>query len=427
MRSMNRRSFLSTLAAVPAASALSPFEALAAPEKGRVKIRDIKTMMIQGPRTYTLVKVETDSGLYGIGEGYGSPGVGVKEQILALKPDLVGKDPLEIDAIYTGLGTRTDGSSHSLMRAVSGIEIALWDLAGKIVGLPVTTLLGGKFRDSVRMYYDSGPRDMFDRDSCREWADIVKSDPGGWTAFKIHFTGGLGLKNPDPARDASTVVNSDARAANRLMTSEEIGRMRTAFENVREALGWKHDIMVHCAWNFDLRTAIQLAEAVEPIKPLWLEDPMPPDYNDGWKRLVLSSKVPICTGENLTRRQGFKDFIINQGCDIIHLDIRNTGGLLESKKIADLADIFNLPLANHNSGAAVCTMATIQWAAAIRDYLAAEAWHIARRDWMDDVIVHDGPLVKNGHFALPNKPGLGLELNREVVEAHLVPGEKWWG
>jgi L-alanine-DL-glutamate epimerase-like enolase superfamily enzyme len=220
MRSINRRNFLRALATVPAVPGLFHYEALAAPEIGRVKIRDIKTMMIQGPRTYTLVKVETDSGLYGIGEGYGSPGVGVKEQILALKPDLVGKDPLEIGAIYTGLGTRTDGSAHSLMRAVSGIEIALWDLAGKIIGLPVTTLLGGKFRDSVRMYYDSGPRDMFDRASCREWADMVKSDPGGWTAFKIHFTGGLGLKNPDPSRDA----------ANRLLTSIELGRIRTAFE-----------------------------------------------------------------------------------------------------------------------------------------------------------------------------------------------------
>src|SRR6516165_7839842 len=180
MRLMNRRNFLRALAAAPACSALSHFAALAAPEKGRVKIRDIKTMMIQGPRTYTLVKVETDSALYGIGEGYGSPGVGVREQILGLKPELVGKDPLEIDAIYTGLGQRTDGSAHALMRAVSGIEMALWDLAGKILGLPVTTLLGGKFRDSVRMYYDSGPRDMFDPASCREWADMVKSDPGGW-------------------------------------------------------------------------------------------------------------------------------------------------------------------------------------------------------------------------------------------------------
>jgi L-alanine-DL-glutamate epimerase-like enolase superfamily enzyme len=417
MQELNRRCFLRSLAALPAASFLSRYEALAAPEKGRVKITDIRTMMIQGPRTYTLVKVETDAGVYGIGEGYGSPGVGVKEQIHALKPALVGNDPLEIDAIYQGLGTRTDGSAHSLMRAVSGIEIALWDLAGKILGVPTTTLLGGRFRDRVRMYYDSGPKDMFDRASCRDWADRVKSDPGGWKAFKIHFTGGLGLKNPDPVRDPS----------NRLLTSIELRRMRQAFENVREALGWDHDIMVHCAWNYDLRTAIQLAEAVEPIKPLWLEDPLPPDYSDSWRRLVLSSKVPIATGENLARRQGFKDFILNQGCDIVHLDVRNTGGLLESKRIADLADIFSLPMANHNSGAAVCTMATVQWAASIRDHLAAEAWWIGRRDWMDDIIVRDGPLVKEGCIALPNKPGLGIELNREVVQAHLVPGETWWG
>jgi L-alanine-DL-glutamate epimerase-like enolase superfamily enzyme len=416
MQSLNRRRFLQSIAAIPAVSTLSRFHALAAPLKARVKIRDIKAMMIKGPRTYTLVKVETDSGLYGIGEGYGSPGVAVKEQILALKPDLVGKDPLEIDEIYTGLGQRTDGSMHTLIRAVSGIEIALWDLAGKILGVPTTTLLGGKFRDRVRMYYDSGPHDMFDRQSCREWADRVKSDPGGWTAFKIHYTGALGLKQPDAARDG----------ANRLMTSAEIGRMRTAFENCREALGWNHDIMVHCAWNFDLRTSIQLAEAVEPIKPLWLEDPMPPEYNDGWRRLVLSSKVPIATGENLSRRQGFKDFIVNQGCDVVHLDIRNTGGLLESKRIADMADVFGLPMANHNSGAAVCTMATIQWAASIRDHLAAEAWWIGRRDWMDDVIVRDGPMVKDGHIELPNKPGLGLELNPEVVKAHLAPGETYW-
>lgn len=394
MQALNRRRFLQSLAALPAASALSHFHALAAPEKGRVKIRDIKTMVIQGPRTYTLVKVESDSGLYGIGEGYGSPGVAVKEQILALKPDLVGKDPLEIDAIYTGLGQRTDGSAHSLMRAVSGIEIALWDLAGKILGVPATTLLGGKFRDRVRMYYDSGPRNMLDPASCREWADRMKSDPGGWTAFKIHFGGQITRVTPDRARDAS----------NRLLTSTELANIRKGYENIREAIGWDHDIMIHCSWNYDLRTSIQLAEAVEPIKPLWLEDPMPPDYTDSWKRLVASSRVPICTGENLTRRQGFKDFIINQGCDIVQLDIRNTGGLLESKRIADLADVFSLPMANHNSGAAVCTMATIQWAASIRDYLATEAWWIGRRDWMDDIIVHDGPLVKNGHLEFPTSP-----------------------
>lgn len=416
VKRLTRRRLLQALATLPAASCLTRFRALAAPERGRVKIRDIKAMMIQGPRTYTLVKVDSDAGLYGIGEGYGSPGVGVKEQILALKPDLVGKDPLGIDALYTGLGARTDGSAHSLMRAVSGIEIACWDLAGKILGVPATTLLGGKFRDRVRMYYDSGPRDMLDQGSCQEWAARVKADPAGWTAVKIHFESQLRKGQPDRARDL----------ANRQLTSSELAKLRKGYENMREALGWDLDIMVHCSWNYDLRTSIQLAEAVEPIKPLWLEDPMPPDYTDSWKRLVAASRVPICTGENLTRRQGFKDFIINQGCDIVQLDIRNTGGLLESKRIADLADVFCLPMANHNSGAAVCTLATIQWAASIRDYLATEAWWIGRRDWMDDVIVHDGPLVKDGHIELPNKPGLGIELNPEVVKAHLVPGETYW-
>jgi L-alanine-DL-glutamate epimerase-like enolase superfamily enzyme len=131
-------------------------------------------------------------------------------------------------------------------------------------------------------------------------------------------------------------------------------------------------------------------------------------------------------GENLTRRQGVKDFILNQACDVVQLDLRNSGGFLESKRIADLADIFSLPMANHNTGSVVCTMATIQWAAAIRDYLASETV-VGRRDWMDDVIGHDGPVIQDGHIALPGKPGLGLTLNREVVQAHLAPGENYWG
>ena len=129
-------------------------------------------MMLQGPgRTYTLVRITSDSGHHGIAEAYGSPGVGVKEQVLSLKTWLVGKDPLEIDMLYTQMGegtpslsgTRTDGSAHNLMRAVSGIEMALWDLAGKILEVPTSTLLGGKFRDKVRVYDHAAPRNMLDK------------------------------------------------------------------------------------------------------------------------------------------------------------------------------------------------------------------------------------------------------------------------
>ncbi len=108
---------------------------------------------------------------------------------------------------------------------------------------------------------------------------------------------------------------------------------------------------------------MQLAEALEPVKPLWLEDPLPPEFSASWVRLAQTSKVPIATGENLARRQGFKDFIVNQGCDIVQLDLRNAGGLLESKKISGLAELFGLPMAAHNTGTALNTMATVQWAA----------------------------------------------------------------
>src|SRR5262249_38653685 len=147
-------------------------------------------------------------------------------------------------------------------------------------------------------------------------------------------------------------------------------------------------------WEYDLRTSIQLAEAIEPIRPLWLEDPLPPDYAESWKRLGASTSVPICTGENLARRQGFKDFVINQGCDILHPDLRNTGGFLETKRIADLAEIFYLPMATHNTGSAVCTWTTAHWAGTIRDFMTSETV-VGKGDWMDDVIVHNGLLVKD--------------------------------
>ena len=151
------------------------------------------------------MKVESDAGLFGVGEAYGSPGVGVKEGILALKPELIGKDPLGIDVLMTGLGWRTDGSAHMLIRAASGIEMALWDLAGKTLGVPATTLLGGKFRDRVRMYDHSAPRDMMNPQSCREWAAQVKADPSGFTIHKFGFE----RTDPrtDPARSLEPASN----------------------------------------------------------------------------------------------------------------------------------------------------------------------------------------------------------------------------
>jgi L-alanine-DL-glutamate epimerase-like enolase superfamily enzyme len=421
----SRRRFLGMIggtALFGAEGLLRGFAQLVAPEPRKITITDIQTMTVVGERTYVFVKVVTNAGHYGIAEAYGTPAIGVKEQIQVLKPLLVGKDPLEIDSIYTFLGvggpalsgTRTDGSAHNLMRAASGIEMALWDLAGRILNVPTSTLLGGRFRDKVRVYDHATPHNMLDKASCREWAQKIKSDPSGFTAHKIGFP----HTNPavDSARDKS----------NRVLTTKELIEIAQGFENCREAIGWDHDLMVHCHWEYDLRTSIQLAEAVEPIKPLWLEDPLPVDYSDSWKRLSESSRVPICTGENLERREGFKDFIINQGCDILNPDLRNSGGFLETKRIADMAEIFGLPMATHNTGSQLHTWANCQWAASIRDYLACETI-TGQGGWMDEVLLLDGPYIQDGHIKVTDKPGLGIELNPDVIKAHLAEGEQWWG
>ena len=379
------------------------------------KITDITPMVLQGPdRNYTLVKITADDSIYGIGEGYGSPGIGVKAQVEAIAPTLIGKNPLEIDALYTGMGTRTDGSAHALMRAASGIEMALWDLAGKILGVPSTVLLGGKFRDKVRVYNHARPRDILDPASCREWAQQVKEDPAGFTCHKFGFP--HTTPEADVGRDLS----------NRVLTSKELRQIEEGFGNCRDALGWDHDIMVHCHWEYDTRTAIQIAEAVAPIKPFWFEDGMIVNYTESWKRLTASSPVPICTGENLWRRQEFADFIVHQGCDILHPDLRNSGGFLENKRIADMAEVWGLPMATHNTGSQLNTWATCQWAGSIRDFLACETI-TGKGGWMDEVLILDGPYIKNGHLRITEKPGLGVDLNPDVVKAHLADGETWWG
>jgi L-alanine-DL-glutamate epimerase-like enolase superfamily enzyme len=402
------------------------YQILSETEQGRQKIRDIKVMLLQGPRTYTLVKIIAEDGLYGIGEAYGSPGVGVKEQIEAIKPALIGRDPLEIDVLYTLMGqssnqgtgwagsSRTDGSAHALMRAASGIEMALWDLAGKILGVSSTVLLGGKFRDKVRVYDHAHPQNMLDRASCEEWAQQVKAAPSGITCHKF------GFPHTTPENDAGRDF------ANRVLTVRELRQIEQGFANCREALGWDHDIMVHCHWEYDVRTAIQIAEAVAPIKPLWLEDAMIVNYSEGWKRLTASSSVPICTGENLWRRQEFADFIVHQGCDILHPDLRNSGGFLENKRIADMAEVWGLPMATHNTGSQLNTWATCQWAGSIRDFIACETV-TGKGDWMDELLVLDGPYIENGCVRITQKPGLGVDLNPDVAQAHLAEGERWWG
>lgn len=413
MEAASRRSFIAALVGLSVPPWLGRFQELSAANRKQAKITDIKTMILQGPRTYTLVRVDTDAGVHGFAEAYGSPGLGVREAIHGLREFFVGKDPLQIDTLYT-VPRYTDGSAHAQQRAMSGIEMALWDLAGKLLDVPTYKLLGGKFRDKVRLYDHSHPSDFFDKSALRDWAQQVKESPFG---INMHKFGPL---RNTPAKDFGR------DPANRMMSSAELRRFRQGFENCREALGFEHDILIGCHWEFDLRSAIDMAVALEDVKPMFLEDPLPVAYSESWKRLAAMSPVPICTGENWMRRAEALPFVTNAAIDILHPDLRNSGGFLENKRMADLADLYFLPMANHNTGSVVNGMASIHWASTIRDYFACETVFFDG-SWMDDVIVHDGPLSQEGFVTVPDRPGLGIELDPDVVKAHLAPGETWWG
>ena len=168
-----RRSYLRSLAAVTVPAWLSSYRRLSAANHDKVKIADIKIVTPQGPRTYTPVRVDTGADVHGFAESYGSPGLGVKEEIHRLKERSVGNDPLQIDRLYTEC-RYSDGSAHAQQRAMSGIEMALWDLAGKLLDAPTHKVLGGKFRDMVRLYDHSHPDDSFDKAVLRDWAHQVK-------------------------------------------------------------------------------------------------------------------------------------------------------------------------------------------------------------------------------------------------------------
>lgn len=415
---LSRRSFLS---AATAGVAAAPFSRLAAALRGKVKITDVKCMIVRGTWDWNLVKVETDSGLYGIGEAYWGPGV--KDIILKiLKPQVVGEDPLNVDKLYTKMLMRNAGAgaiAGVTMTAASGVEIALWDLAGRILETPACNLLGGRFRDRVRFYRTmQNLPDVNSAASFREHARSARAEKFGWTAFKFQGDGVPTAADPqfqEPGHDPYL----------RALTGKDIRRIVAGMTAVREELGPDADFAIECHWRYDARDVIQLAQALEPLRPMWLEDPVPPGNPKVMARVTQAVNVPVCTGENLYGRDQFRELIELQACDIVHIDIPKSGGLLESKRISDMADSYYIATAAHNPASPVGTIASAHAAASMRNFRIHElAKYI---DWWPDLVVHEGPIFENGYLSIQDKPGYGIELNPDVARAHLAPGETWWG
>ena len=285
------------------------------------------------------------------------------------------------------------GYHGSGVHAVTGCEVALWDLTGKLLGMPSQDFERRSIYGQSRAYLTGSPHDMFDPVSCRDYANYLKGSVQKWTAAKVD----LRSNRPGGAQ------------LNRRMTIEDLDKQVQGFTNVREAVGPYFEIAVHCHWEFDFFDALRLARGMEKIRPWWLEDPMPPNYTDQWPKLTAESPVPILTGENLYTRRDFLPFITNQGVRIIEIDISQAGGLLEAKRIADLAYVYNIPVATHNVMGPVATIASANCAAAMPDFLGHESFDFKNgpRAGDGDVIIYDREIIQDGYIQLSDKPGTG--------------------
>lgn len=420
---MKRRTFLRNLAWTPALAFVPYFDLVANPLAGKVRITDVQCLLTKiGFRVSPLVKITTDSGLVGIGEcHHDENGHGARDIVLNVcKPILMDQDPLDLEYLIFKMSTRTSyyGGNHGVAtHAITGVEFAMWDLIGKITGQPVHKILGGGSHVSeVRAYASAGPRDMLDKSSCAEFAELMKSQ--GWTACKTNIL-----------RDQAW-----NRLDNRRISNPEVDRNAEGFANMREALGLDFDIAVHCHWEFDFDSALRLANAVAPVRPIWLEDPMPIAYNEQWIKLTEKSPVPVLTGENLYTRDDFRPFIVNQGVNLIEIDVSMAGGLLEAKKIADLAELYYIPVCTHNVAGPIATIASANFAASVREFVAHEAFISNPMNRAGtgingdpEVLGYDKEVIKNGHIQLSDRPGFGIELNEELIrEKYLADGETGW-
>ena len=392
---------------------MKPLDDLSEREKNRIRITAIKAMQLKNTGGQSLVKVETDAGICGIGEA-GASGPMVRAQLRHMENYLIGKDPLDIQRLHNHMVNQMH-PYRSHIPTVSGVDIALWDLAGKILNRPISKLLYGRFRDEVSLYINSGAN-LLDKNACRDWAQRIKEAPEGWHTVKLGFEGVL--KHKSPQRKFGT------GQLRRMLTATELHMIREGFENCRDALGFDIDFIVHCHNEWDLPSAIGLAQAVESSKPLWIEDALPVVYSDSWKALKHASPVRILTGEKLELSREFLSFIVNEAVDVIQPDIAFAGGFTSCRKIADLAALFYIPLTTHNVGSLVQTMATAHFGACTRNFVMTET-RISQLKFIHEMGQEELE-VKDGKLKVPDKPGLGITLNEDVLRANLVDEEPYW-
>lgn len=390
----------------------------------QLKITDLRTATVASNYDYPIIRIDTNQGVYGIGEVRDA---GHRENALQFKHMLLGQNPCNVDMIFRAMkhfgGWGREGGG------VSGIEIALWDLVGKVYGVPCYQFLGGKYRDKVRIYADTPePQEPTPQGYAQR---VLGRKALGLTFIKFDVRLDVLDDCPDctigqPTRYEYSMgkpwrAPGSGRVAK--VTDRGIAKLAEIVAAVREAVGWEISLCID-HFGHGLMTAkevIRLGRALEPYGLAWMEDPMPWWDFEGHRRVTEAIDVPTAAGEELYLWDGFRELIEMRAVDVIHPDLLTSGGMAETKRIADYAERYGLLTALHFAGSPIAFMANVHLAAAIPSFVALEHHGLDLPFWSNLVTGLPDPLLEDGYVTVPDKPGLGVDLNLEGIRENLRP------
>jgi len=379
-----------------------------------LKITDLRVAVVKdAPFRCPIIRIDTNQDIYGHGEVRDG---GDKKLALVLKDVIMGKNPCDLEDTFEKLVPF--GGHGRKGGGVSAVEMALWDLAGKAYEQPAHQLLGGKCRDKIRLYCDT----TFTRDPVKCAQRLKERMARGYTFLKMDLGAYLLRGMPGTySRDLNPVhsQNLEQPFADTELTEKGIQILADYTHQVREVIGDEIPLAIDHFGRIGVDSCIRLGKALEPCKLAWLEDMVPWQYADYLKLIKDQIDVPILTGEDIYLIDEFIRLIEKGALDMVHPDLATAGGILQTKKIGDYAEEHRIPMALHFAGTPVSCMANVHAAAATRNFVVLEN-HSVDIPWWDDLVTGvQKPIVQGGFVSVPQSPGLGVELNEEVVKAHL--------
>jgi galactonate dehydratase len=350
-----------------------------------------------GAITYLWVRIHTDEGIIGLGESY--PNAEAEASIVhtRLASVLLGKDPGNIDRLWADmfLNISYSGWAGAEMRALSAVDIALWDLLGKATGQPIYKLLGGASRPSIRIYNTCYDRVDFNREPAKLARELTASNVRAMKIWPF-----------DPIAKET---------GGNYISAEQLRRGMEPLRLIREEFGDSVEVAIefHGFWN--LPSAKKIAAALEPYKPMWLEEMLPQDNLAAYAELADSTSIPLCVSERLMTRWAFRELLENRAASIVMPDIAWCGGISEGKKIATMAETYYLPIAPHNCGGPILHFATAHVAANVPNLFIMESVRRHYKEEYEGLVTRSLVPEANGELPLPPGPGLGVELSAAVL------------